>query len=71
MKILISILIVSICLTGCATWTKIHRDSKGRIEKVESGGAVKTIIKEGGIHIEQDSKKEPFTLEIPITKVGK
>ncbi len=69
MRWIILILIPFIC--GCAATTEIFRDEEGRVYKIESRGAVHTTIKEGDSHLEQDSKKEPFTLEIPLTKVGK
>ena len=69
MKLLFSILLIGICLSGCTTWTKIHRDTEGRIEKVESSGSVKTIVKEGDLHIEQDSKNEPL-IKMPDIKIG-
>ncbi len=69
-KYLILILIPFIC--GCGVTTQIYRDKEGRVYKVESrGGPVRTVIKEEGVEIEQDSKKEPFQLEIPLTKIGK
>lgn len=60
-----------LCLSSisCTTWTRIYRDDEGRIEKVESSGSVKTIIKEDETRIEQDSKAEPL-IKFPDIKFG-
>lgn len=69
MKLFISILLICIFLSGCTTWTRIYRDAEGRIEKVESSGSVKTIIKENEFRVEQDSKAEPL-IKLPDVKFG-
>ena len=66
---LIAIVLAGTILSGCTTWTKIHRGLDGQIEKVESSGSVKTIVKEGDLHIEQDAKNEPL-IKLPDVKVG-
>ena len=72
MRLPICILLMSMLLVGCGVTTEIFRDKEGRVYKVESkGGPVRTIVEEEGVKIEHDSKKEPFTLEIPLTKIGK
>lgn len=50
----------AITLSSCASYTQIYRDQDGRIYKVESKGTVRTVITEGSLTIEQDTKSEPL-----------
>lgn len=71
MKLTRLLLISTISLIGCSSVCTLHRDTDGHIWRVESKGTVKTVIKEDGLEVEQDSRNEPFfKLEIPATKIG-
>ena len=54
------IIISLIFLCGCVSYTKVTRDDKGRIEKIESMGNVDTSIKEGDTEWKQSTKGEPL-----------
>jgi hypothetical protein len=71
MKRLAWLLIGIISISGCASSTLIHRDGEGVVYKVESRGNVKTVVKQDGVEISQDSRQEPLLkFEIPAMKVG-
>lgn len=67
------LLIICFLLSGCSSVATIHRDSTGKVWKVETRGECKTVIKQDGEEIEQDTKREPLIkigVEMPLNKIG-
>ena len=67
---MIRIIIVCLCISGCASWTEIHRDEVGRICKVRYSGNQMCKIDVQKDVVEVNNKTDLKLLDLNLSKIG-